>query len=147
MLKRLSFLLLNLFWYSSTLFDNSSLVNFFNELSDIAITNLKLHFKKSSLQLKNLKANQNTSTCNTYKISVRKSKYAFVWHIKSQIYFFVFVYRQLSVFQINLSECTHTIKTYIIKWLKHVIKFITWAKLFGATVFRYLSLCLYLITW
>ena len=140
MLKRLSFLLLNLFWYSSTIFDNSSLVNFFNELSDIAITNLKLHFKKSSLQLKNLKA--------SHPLAIRtKYKFAFVWNIKSQICFFVFIYRQLPVFQINLSECTHMIKTYIIKWSKHVIKFITWAKLFGATVFRYLSLCLYLITW
>ena len=140
MLKRLSFLLLNLFWYSSTIFDNSSLVNFFNELSDIAITNLKLHFKKSSPQLKNLKA--------SHPLAIRtKYKFAFVWNIKSQICFFVFIYRQLSVFQINLSECTHMIKTYIIKWSKHVIKFITWAKLFGATVFRYLSLCLYLITW
>ena len=140
MLKRLSFLLLNLFWYSSTIFDNSSLVNFFNELSDIAITNLKLHFKKSSLQLKNLKA--------SHPLAIRtKYKFAFVWNIKSQICFFVFIYRQLSVFHINLSECTHMIKTYIIKWSKHVIKFITWAKLFGAAVFRYLSLCLYLITW
>ena len=34
-----------LFWHSSTIFDNSSLVNFFNVLSDIVIDNLKLHFK------------------------------------------------------------------------------------------------------
>ena len=39
-------LLSNLFLYSSTIFDNSSLVNFFNALSDTAIANLKLHFKE-----------------------------------------------------------------------------------------------------
>ena len=34
-----------------------------NALSDIAIANLKLHFKKFPLQLKNLKTNQITSAC------------------------------------------------------------------------------------
>ena len=59
----------NLFWYSITIFDNSSLVNFFNALSDNVIANLKLHFKKSQLQLKNIKTNQNKSAYYAYKVS------------------------------------------------------------------------------
>ena len=61
-------ILSNLFWYSITIFDNSSLVSFFNALSDTAITNLKLHFKISQLQLKNLKTDQSTSACYAYKV-------------------------------------------------------------------------------
>ena len=60
-------ILSNLFWYSVTIFDNPSLVNFFNALSDIAIENLKVHFKKFPLQLKNLKTNENTPACYTHK--------------------------------------------------------------------------------
>ena len=61
-------ILSNLFSYSITIFDHSSLVSPFNALSDIAIANLKLHFKKSQLQLKNLQTNQNTSACYAYKV-------------------------------------------------------------------------------
>ena len=67
-------ILSDLFWYSITIFDNSSLGSFFNALSDIAIANLKLHFKKSQLQLKNLKTNQNTSACYAYKVKKKKKK-------------------------------------------------------------------------
>ena len=60
-------ILSNLFSYSFTIFEKSSLVNFFNALSDTAIANPRSHFKKSPLQLKNLKTNQNTSVCYAYK--------------------------------------------------------------------------------
>ena len=61
-------ILTNLFSYSTTIFDSYSLVNLFNALIDISITNLKLDFKIFGLQLKNLKTNQNTSTCYVYKV-------------------------------------------------------------------------------
>ena len=58
------------------MFDSSFLVNFFNVLSDIAIANLKLHFKKSPLQLKNLNTYQNTyplAMHTKYKYKFKKS--------------------------------------------------------------------------
>ena len=64
-------ILWNLFWHSITIFDHSSLVSSFNALSDIAIANLKLNFKKSQLQIKNLKTNQKTYACYTYKLQAR----------------------------------------------------------------------------
>ena len=56
------------------MFDHSSLVSFFNSLSDITIANLKLHFKKTQLQLKNLKTNQNTSAGYAYKVKKKRRK-------------------------------------------------------------------------
>ena len=47
------------------MFDSSFLVNFFNVLSDIAIANLKLHFKKSKHLSKHISARY------AYKIQVQ----------------------------------------------------------------------------
>ena len=52
--------------------DNASSVSFFNALGDIAIANLKLHFKKSSTTTKKPKAHQNTSARYAYKVQLSK---------------------------------------------------------------------------
>ena len=72
------------------MFNSSSLVNFFNALIDTGISNLKLHFKKSPLQLENLKNNLNTF--GRYAEKVQEYIYIYIYIYIIYIYIYIYIY-------------------------------------------------------
>ena len=103
-------ILSNSFWYSSTIFDNSSLINFLNVFSDIAIANLKLQLKKSPLQLKN---RIRTTDMRTDSSEKRKSAKKISFSTTSKILLFAYQWNciSLSFSQILALKCLNNDKT------------------------------------